>query len=170
MPRKGWQAMEVPSGWYEVIRGPRLAPHTWPIAPPYHFAQLARQPPTGQGPPVNRGARWGQCRGAESVGRRQQFAQAEQVRASRELSLSAPRQGVAQLQAPFSQCEQFVVRAQKWLAAHAGRGSVWSQSRRKEIVGSQGCERQPQQPRMFQCHRPFLTRSGEHKTLTSRRW
>ena len=32
MPRRGWTAMEVPSGWYEVIRGLRLPSVRWPQA------------------------------------------------------------------------------------------------------------------------------------------
>ena len=32
MPRRGWSAMEIPSGWFEVIRGPRPPSVRWPQA------------------------------------------------------------------------------------------------------------------------------------------
>ena len=32
MPRRGWQALDIPSGWYEVIRGPRPRSVQWPLA------------------------------------------------------------------------------------------------------------------------------------------
>ena len=41
MPRRGWSAMEIPSGWFEVIRGPRPPSVRWPQA-------HDRQPPRGQ--------------------------------------------------------------------------------------------------------------------------
>ena len=31
MPRKGWTVMEVPNGWYEVLRGPRPPSVRWPV-------------------------------------------------------------------------------------------------------------------------------------------
>ena len=40
MPHRGWTAMEVPSGWYEVIRGLRPPSVRWP--------QAHLQPPFGQ--------------------------------------------------------------------------------------------------------------------------
>ena len=30
MPRKGWQSVDVPSGWVQIIRGPRPKAATWP--------------------------------------------------------------------------------------------------------------------------------------------
>ena len=30
MPRKGWQSVDVPSGWVQIIRGPRPEAATWP--------------------------------------------------------------------------------------------------------------------------------------------
>ena len=47
---KGWHAMETPSGWYEVIRGPRPLSVRWPQA-------HVRQPPGGQ-PFEGRRGRW----------------------------------------------------------------------------------------------------------------
>ena len=32
MPRRGWQAMDVPTGWVQVLRGPRLPSQKWPSA------------------------------------------------------------------------------------------------------------------------------------------
>ena len=32
MPRRGWSAIATPSGWYEVIRGPRPPSVQWPLA------------------------------------------------------------------------------------------------------------------------------------------
>ena len=32
MVRRGWKAVETPSGWYDVIRGPRPPSHQWPLA------------------------------------------------------------------------------------------------------------------------------------------
>ena len=32
MGRKGWSVMEVPNGWYEVLRGPRPPSVRWPVA------------------------------------------------------------------------------------------------------------------------------------------
>lgn len=31
MPRRGWTALETPSGWFEVIRGPRPPSVQWPV-------------------------------------------------------------------------------------------------------------------------------------------
>ena len=31
MPRKGWRTMELPAGWLQVLRGPRLPPERWPM-------------------------------------------------------------------------------------------------------------------------------------------
>ena len=33
MPRRGWSSITTPSGWYEVIRGPRPPSVQWPLAP-----------------------------------------------------------------------------------------------------------------------------------------
>ena len=42
MDRKGWSQMEVPSGWLQVIRGPRLRSQQWPSAKrnPVHWRQF----------------------------------------------------------------------------------------------------------------------------------
>ena len=32
VPRRGWSSIAIPSGWYEVIRGPRLPSDQWPLA------------------------------------------------------------------------------------------------------------------------------------------
>ena len=32
MPRRGWSAISTPSGWFEVIRGPRPPAVQWPLA------------------------------------------------------------------------------------------------------------------------------------------
>ena len=32
MPRRGWQAMDVPTGWVQVLRGPRPPSQKWPSA------------------------------------------------------------------------------------------------------------------------------------------
>ena len=32
MPRRGWQTVEVPAGWFEVIRGRRPESECWPKA------------------------------------------------------------------------------------------------------------------------------------------
>ena len=32
MPRRGWSAIATPSGWFEVIRGPRPPSVQWPLA------------------------------------------------------------------------------------------------------------------------------------------
>ena len=39
MPRRGWQALDTPSGWYEVIRGPRPRSVQWPLAKPVQVRQ-----------------------------------------------------------------------------------------------------------------------------------
>ena len=33
MPRRGWSAMDVPSGWVQILRGPRPRSVRWPRAP-----------------------------------------------------------------------------------------------------------------------------------------
>ena len=33
MVRRGWRSVATPSGWYEVIRGPRPPSVQWPLAP-----------------------------------------------------------------------------------------------------------------------------------------
>ena len=38
MPRCGWQALDTPCGWYEVIRGPRPRSVQWPLAKPVRSA------------------------------------------------------------------------------------------------------------------------------------
>ena len=84
MPRRGWQAIEVPSGWYEVIRCPRPPAQKWPFAPSRQAAQQSRQPQSG--PASGRqGGRWGPRRGVGSVVGRQE------VRASPEVVLSSTR-------------------------------------------------------------------------------
>ena len=32
MPRRGWSHLEVPSGWVQVLRGPRPKSVQWPLA------------------------------------------------------------------------------------------------------------------------------------------
>ena len=131
MPRRGWQAIEVPSGWYEVIRGPRPPSQKWPRASPHQSAQSR-----------------GQRRGLGRVG---QSGQPNRARSPPEVALSAARQRVAKLEAALaalgdtgpevtvlqsalkrakqaaqeppldvqmSLCEQFVTRAQRRLLAH----------------------------------------------------
>ena len=39
MPRRGWQALDTPSEWYEVIRGPRPRSVQWPLAKVVQFRQ-----------------------------------------------------------------------------------------------------------------------------------
>ena len=102
MPRRGWQTIEVPSGWYEVIRGPRPPSQKWPIASSRQPAQFSRKPQIDSGPPVRQGGRWGHRRGVWSVGRRQECAQPERVRTSREVILCTTRQRVAQLEAALA--------------------------------------------------------------------
>ena len=98
MPRRGWQAIEVPSGWYEVIRGPRPPSQKWPWASPHQSAQ-SRQPLFGSGPPVCQGGRWGQRRGIGRVG---QSGQPDRARSSPEVAISAARQRVVQLEAALA--------------------------------------------------------------------
>ena len=54
MPRKGWSTMEVPSGWLQVIRGPR--PRSVPVASCVSAApsepQIQPRPPLKQNPVV----------------------------------------------------------------------------------------------------------------------
>ena len=38
MVRKGWQSMDVPSGWIQVLRGPRPKSVQWPLADKSAFA------------------------------------------------------------------------------------------------------------------------------------
>ena len=150
VPRRGWQAIEVPSGWYEVIRGPRPQAQKWPFAPSRQPTQQSRQSQSGPAS-ARQGGRWGPRRGAGSVGR-QELHQSRRVRASPEVVLSSAGERVVKLEAALaalgvvggpevillqsslksakraaqepaldvqlSQCEQFVARAQKRLAAH----------------------------------------------------
>ena len=95
MPKRGWQAIEVPSGWFEIIRGSRPPSQKWPIASSRQPAQSSRQPQFASGPPVRHGGRWGHRRAVGSVGQRQEFAQPEKVRTSPEAILSTARQRVA---------------------------------------------------------------------------
>ena len=94
MPRRGWQAIEVPSGWYEVIRGPRPPSQKWPRASPHQSAQ-SRQPLSGSGPPVRQGGRWGQRRGIGRVG---QPGQPNRAPSPPKVAISAARQRVVQLE------------------------------------------------------------------------
>ena len=99
MPRRGWQAIEVPSGWYEVIRGPRPPSQKWPRASPTHSAQSG-QPLAGSSPPSRPVVgRWGHRRGVGRVG---QSGQPERARSSPEVAISAARQRVVQLEAALA--------------------------------------------------------------------
>ena len=51
MPRKGWSAVEVPNGWLQVIRGPRLPAAQWPRAKAQSKPVQKPNPKVGQ-PPV----------------------------------------------------------------------------------------------------------------------
>ena len=53
MPRRGWSAMEVPCGWVQVLRGPRLNSVRWPMASSRSSSDVQQQ----QGPV---GGRWRQ--------------------------------------------------------------------------------------------------------------
>ena len=99
MPRRGWQTIEVPSGWYEVIRGPRPPSQKWPLAASRQPAQQSRQPQSG--PASGRqGGRWGPRRGVVSVGR--QEPQTQRVRATPEVVLSSARERVVKLEAALA--------------------------------------------------------------------
>ena len=52
MPRKGWSTMEVPSGWLQVIRGPRPRSVQWPraSAPPRQSNESQPRPQPKQSP------------------------------------------------------------------------------------------------------------------------
>ena len=106
MPRRGWQAIEVPSGWYEVIRGPRPQAQKWPFAPSRQLAQHSRQPAqqsrqSQSGPASRQGGRWGPRRGVGSVGR-QEPHQSQRLRASPEVVLSSARERVVKLEAALA--------------------------------------------------------------------
>ena len=63
MARKGWQSMDVPSGWIQVLRGPRPKSVQWPVAKDRHQT----------GPQEGVSGRWRQsksAKGASQVGLR----------------------------------------------------------------------------------------------------
>ena len=53
MPRRGWSAMDIPSGWVQVLRGPRPKSETWPVA------SSGRKQPTSKQEPIR--GRWRQA-------------------------------------------------------------------------------------------------------------
>ena len=53
MPRKGWTAMEIPSKWVQVLRGPRPKSKKWPVV------SSGRKQPTSNQQEPHRG-RWRQ--------------------------------------------------------------------------------------------------------------
>ena len=58
MVRKGRKAVETPSGWYDVIRGPRPPSHRWPLATqwrPRQPAALEFRPQVQPGLPAKEG-------------------------------------------------------------------------------------------------------------------
>ena len=52
MVRRGWKAVETPSGWYDVIRGPRPPFHQWPLATSTQWRPRQPQVHSGVGIPA----------------------------------------------------------------------------------------------------------------------
>ena len=46
MPRRGWTAMDIPSGWVQVLRGPRPKSEKWPVASSGRQPTFNQQAPT----------------------------------------------------------------------------------------------------------------------------
>ena len=88
MVRRVWRAVEIPQGWFNVIRGPRPPSERWPMA------QGNRQPPKVD---HGRRGRWRHQRGRQGASRNQSF-QPERVRRFPEVNIVAARQRVAQLE------------------------------------------------------------------------
>ena len=51
MPRRGWSSIATPSGWYEVIRGPRPPSVQWPLASKGKGKGKGKQPSPVEGGP-----------------------------------------------------------------------------------------------------------------------
>ena len=59
MVRRRWKAVETPSGWFDIIRGPRPPSQKWPLARPAQW--VPHQPPVHTWVPQRRwnvGVRW----------------------------------------------------------------------------------------------------------------
>ena len=54
MPRRGWQQLDVPSGWLRVLRGPRPPSEKWPVT---HRPSSVSRGRSGQSKPPPKVAR-----------------------------------------------------------------------------------------------------------------
>ena len=117
MPRKGWTQIEVPHGWTQLIRGVRPRSEKWPRAE----RNLSAAPGAGSRSQVQRG-RWRQpiqtANPEESALAAFGDSKGPEVTMLQESLRSARRAvQVPPLGVQLAQCEQFVTRAQKRLAA-----------------------------------------------------